>query len=155
MRTTTTFAKECFDKLLNAAYLHIHVKDLKAHDCLGFAEVSVLKEKNEPNEIVLLERGFWEKGEEKISFTNRVQFVLKDSSLFVYHLRYEKNSSRFLVELIETEPNLLSTKEPHLCNRDCYVAKMSIQRDSLFLGWKILGPSKDQEICFRYSTKEI
>ncbi|MCH9630416.1 MAG: hypothetical protein S4CHLAM37_04150 [Chlamydiia bacterium] len=152
---TITFAKECFDKLQKAAYLYIHVKDLKGQDCIGYAEVSVLKERSVQNEIVLLERGYWQKGKEKISFTNRVQFVLKDSSLFVSHLRYEKHSPKFLVELFSKDTNLLSTKEPHLCNKDCYVAKMSVKDDSLFLGWKILGPSKDQEICLRYTSKKI
>lgn len=147
------FVKECFEKLLYVKHLQIYVTDNNKKNCMGIANVSILKEVSTPNEIIHIENGFWKNKEGDISFSNRVKFVLGENSIKILHLRYHKNTPSFLVQLVELEKNLLSTSEPYLCKNDCYVAKMTIFEGSLFLGWKILGPKKDQEICIEYFSE--
>lgn len=150
MKVKSCLAQDCFKALLKAKELKIHVKDVKQTEQIGMSHVTIFQKKNNEHEVVLIESGHWKKGDEKIAFTNKTQYTLRNDSLLLSHLRYKKDSPLFLVELSEKQPGLLETKTPHLCGSDCYVARMTIQENSLHLTWKIFGPKKNQEICIQF-----
>ena len=66
------------------------------------------------------------------------------------HLRFGKNQPIYLFDLVPVSEGILSSANPHVCQDDCYTARMEYGSDVVQLTWSIAGPEKKETIHYQY-----
>lgn len=118
----------------------------------GMGEVIASKEGD--NVIVFHEKGTWKgKDGEECAFTNvfRWSFDRIKGLISLEHLRRGCDNPVFLFHLVPTGMQSLSSLDSHLCGEDTYFGQILIDRHTLRLNWRVIGPKKNEEISYHYS----
>ncbi|MBY0529572.1 MAG: hypothetical protein K2P51_05215 [Rhabdochlamydiaceae bacterium] len=118
----------------------------------GKGEVVVAKE----GELTLTftEKGNWlGSNGQMLDFHNtfRWNLDLEAGMISLEHLRFGVNRPVFLFHLIPTGKTTLEALDPHLCAEDSYFGCASYDPQHIQLQWRIIGPRKNEEICYYYS----
>ncbi len=114
----------------------------------------VLVTRDGPSTLLFQEQGNWRSEEGKlIDFRNVFRWSLDLSAcmLSLEHLRHGPNRPVFLFHLIPSGTLLLESKDAHLCGDDTYFGRLYSERGILHLTWRILGPTKNEEIHTFYN----
>ena len=101
--------------------------------------------------IVWRENGRWNKRFNHLEFSNVYRWSkMSKGHLGLEHLRYGDQHPVHLVELKKTNNNSWDSVYPHLCGKDRYQLKLSVNSHALTLVWHISGPDKDQisRVCY-------
>ena len=103
------------------------------------------------NQIVLNAQGRWTQSDHStIEFTNSYRFTFDQGSISLEHLRLGVLRPVFLFFLRPVSKNCLASEEGHDCNEDQYFGRLYLDKNGLNLKWRVLGPSKNQEINSHY-----
>jgi hypothetical protein len=73
-----------------------------------------------------------------------------DGNLRLEHLRFGADQPVFLFDLRPEADGMFSSTQPHVCQDDCYSARMVISDDEIQLTWTVAGPEKNETIDYRY-----
>lgn len=118
----------------------------------GKGEVNVIKEGN--HALIFHEKGSW-KGEsgQEIDFSNIFRWTLDPFAgmISLDHLRRGAQNPVFLFHLVPTTTHLLTSLDSHLCQGDTYFGQLAAEPTCLRLNWRVIGPSKNEEIDYYYS----
>ena len=108
-----------------------------------------------PSESILVyrESGHWQPGTgRELSFTNVFRWTHNRPELIrLEHLRFGLDHPVFLLNVALGADGEWSSVQPHLCERDCYTAKLSLQISGVWLTWIVTGPKKNDRIEYLYS----
>lgn len=118
----------------------------------GHGEVMVTKESD--NILIFTEKGCWRgKTGEETSFSNVFRWTLDRFSgmISLEHLRRGSSHPVFLLHLVPTSKQSLSSVDSHLCEGDIYFGQIHFNRLTIRLNWRVIGPKKNEEIDYYYS----
>lgn len=117
----------------------------------GHGEVSVTI--NGDNQIIFHEKGIINKeSSPDINFSNVFRWTFDRFSgvIALEHLRYGPNNPIFLFHLAPTSYLSLSSVDSHLCHEDSYYGHITFDQFYLKFDWRVIGPSKNEEIDYYY-----
>lgn len=131
--------------------LNAHSNAGEAWQKKGAGEVQVSREG--AFALVFQEKGQW-KDESAARFSNTYRWTLdlKAKVISLEHLRRGVEQPVFLFHLAPTTPRLLTSIDSHLCGTDTYLGKIHLESKGLSLKWRVIGPTKNQEIACFYSA---
>lgn len=115
----------------------------------GKGDIIVIKES--PSVLVFQETGSWVTGSDQIAtFHNRLRLKWNraQETISIEHLRL--HTPVFLVDLVATQDNLMTSMTPHLCGSDTYQAQITWDADAISLNWQVIGQKKNERIEYRY-----
>jgi hypothetical protein len=145
-----------WEKLSQVTQITFHAKsniqEKEGWSGLGKGIVTVAKE--EKDILIFKEKGSWEgKQNDEIHFSNVYRWTLdcKNYLISLEHLRYGIDRPIFLLQLTPSGPHSLTSLESHLCEGDLYFGQIHLDRYSLRLKWRVIGPKKNEEIDYYYS----
>lgn len=143
-------------KLSEVKQLTFHAKSKSKHEQgwngKGKGEVIVTQESD--NVLIFSEKGSWQgKQGEEISFSNVFRWTLDRFAgmISLEHLRRGLTHPVFLLHLAPTSKQTLSSVDSHLCAEDTYYGQMHLERYSIRLNWRVIGPRKNEEMDYYYS----
>ncbi len=107
----------------------------------------------EPDTLIMNEKGRWKDCQERaVNYTNSLKWTLDRaaSSLSLEHLHLGRSKPTFLMQFTRTDDRGWRSHTPHLCGKDSYTGKISLNNNSIKLTWIITGPNKDEtiEMCY-------
>lgn len=126
-------------------------KDNKGWNGSGKGEVIVTKEGG--SILIFTEKGQWQgKPGEDVNFSNVFRWTLdrKAGVISLEHLRFGADRAVFLFHLAPSTKHSLSSIDSHLCEEDTYFGQIYLDRYSLRLNWRVIGPKKNEEIDYYY-----
>ncbi len=141
---------EFWEKLLTTSQLIVHAqsKAKEGWQRKGRGEVTV---KKEGSHILLFEeKGTWQ---EDVAFSNVIRWTLDRSAgvISLEHLRHGHSNPVLLLHLTISGPQALSSVNAYLCGEDTYFGHIRFDRQNIRLNWRVIGPSKNEEIDYYYS----
>jgi len=119
----------------------------------GQGEGTVRVERVNSQTLIFHERGAWTPtGKSSLGFSNsyRWSWDSHGDTLRLEHLRFGENQPVYLFELKAAPEGFLNSKHPHLCQDDCYTARMELSDAEILLTWSVAGPEKNETIEYRY-----
>jgi len=146
---------EFWKKLNSVTQLAFHAatqsKENTGWNAKGRAEVEIVKQ----GESVLIskEKGILQsKGGGEMGFSNIFRWTLDihTGMVSLEHLRRGVEHPIFLFNLMPSGPQMLSSIDSHLCERDSYFGQIVFDHTSIRLKWRVLGPKKNEEIYYSY-----
>ncbi|MBA3237252.1 MAG: winged helix-turn-helix transcriptional regulator [Parachlamydiaceae bacterium] len=117
----------------------------------GKGEVESVKV--DSNVLIFNERGTWQSNEgTQMAFSNVFRWTLdrKAGLISLEHLRRGPDHPVFLFNLTPTGKNSLSPLDSHLCAGDTYFGQIHFDQQGLRLNWRVIGPSKNEEMDYYY-----
>jgi hypothetical protein len=87
----------------------------------------------------------------KCSNIYRWAFDENNDKIGLQHLRFGIDKPVFLFDLIFQSETQLISACPHLCSKDLYQAKMSLQENIISLEWLIEKPNSSNTIAYQYN----
>jgi hypothetical protein len=143
-------------RLMDVSQLIFHAKtkskEEKGWNGKGRGEVVVTKEG--AHTLIFNEKGTWQgKQGAEVSFSNTFRWTLDRSAgvISLEHLRRGPDHPVFLFHLAPSGHGSLSSVHSHLCEGDAYFGHIRVDRYSLRLNWRVIGPKKNEEIDYYYS----
>ncbi len=119
----------------------------------GTGKGTVRVEKVDPGIILFHERGAWssENGRQA-TFTNIFRWTADPEGHFIRleHLRFGQDHPVYLFDLVAVDEGALESSEPHVCQKDLYVARMEFNERTVHLRWTVNGPKKAETISYTY-----
>lgn len=100
------------------------------------------------------EKGYWfRNGIPETSFNSSFRWTLDLQTCLISleHLRYGFAHPVFLFHLTPTKPFVLEAVDAHLCAADCYLGSILWDSSSIHFHWRIIGPSKNDELIYQYT----
>lgn len=145
----------CWDRLNKVHQLSFNAKT-NSRDDLGWhgkgkGEVTVMREGD--SAIIFNEKGNWHgKDDQSIDFSNIFRWSIDRHAgvISLEHLRRGPNHPVFLFHLAPSTNNSLSSVDAHFCEGDVYFGQLFLDRHSLRLNWRVIGPKKNEEIDYIY-----
>lgn len=128
-------------------------KDESGWNGRGRGEVATKKE--QPNHLLFTEKGTWQNAlGEEVGFSNVFRWMLdpKAGVVALEHLRRGASHPVFLFHLAPTGKHSLSSVDSHLCGGDTYFGQVRFTKEMVHLNWRVIGPSKDEEIDYYYTA---
>ncbi len=145
-----------WEKLRGVTQLTFHAKtkakEEKGWNGKGQGEVNMLKEG--VNTLIFNEKGSWQpKQGGEVSFSNIFRWTLDKNAgvISLEHLRRGPEQPVFLFHLAPASKYTLSSVDSHFCEGDVYFGQIHLDRHSLRLNWRVIGPKKNEEIDYYYS----
>jgi|GEM_PF-244864 len=120
---------------------------------IGQAEVQVLCPSS--SVIVFQEKGYWLRDQvPDTAFNNSFRWTLDigSSLISLEHLRYGSTHPVFLFHLTPGSSGILEAVDAHLCAGDTYLGNISWGRDYIDFQWRVIGPVKNDELMYHYTT---
>lgn len=117
----------------------------------GAGEVRV--ESSAEGILVFRENGEWkQEGGRSFRFRNVYRWTVGETagSLRLDHLRFGPEKPVHLFELAPAGEGVWTSSEPHVCQDDCYRARLEFAPDVVRLDWTVVGPAKDETIRYTY-----
>lgn len=146
-----------WEKLCNVRQLTFNAKtkskDESGWNGKGKGEVQVTKEGNQV--LVFNEKGSWQnKQQEEVNFSNVFRWTLdrQTGMISLEHLRRGLDHPVFLFHLAPSGDHSLSSVDSHICEGDTYFGQIHFDRYALRLNWRVIGPKKNEEIDYYYSS---
>ena len=106
------------------------------------------------SEIVFQEKGHWFQDQvPETAFNSSFRWTLDTQACLITleHLRYGSTHPVFLFHLTPTKPFMLEAVDAHLCAADTYLGSISWSSAHIDFYWRIIGPSKNDELVYRYT----
>jgi hypothetical protein len=103
--------------------------------------------------IIFREHGTWhQQGRQQTVFSNAFRWTadFDGGSIRLEHLRFGPSRPVYLFDLVPLADGSLESPEPHVCEKDCYAARMEHDEQMLRLTWTINGPEKAETISYIY-----
>lgn len=117
---------------------------------------SVIIESPTTEVLVFQESGTWHPVAGRVvSFRNAYRWTRCKDTLRLEHLRFGEKHPVYLFDLAPDTDTTWSSIQPHLCREDEYTALLQLQDSSVLLNWKIIGPTKKEEIIYRYQYEAL
>ncbi len=129
-------------------------KDPHGWNGKGQGEVSLTKPT--PQILIFHEKGSWQgKQGDEVSFSNVFRWTLDREACLISleHLRQGVDHPVFLFHLAPSSGQSLASVDSHLCGGDTYFGQIHIDRFSLRLNWRVIGPKKNEEIDYFYASE--
>ena len=126
-------------------------KDESGWNGKGKGDVMISKEGE--HVLVFTEKGSWQGSEGKeMSFSNVFRWTLDKTSgmISLEHLRRGVSRPVFLFHLAPSGSSSLASIDSHLCAEDAYFGQIFLDRHSLRLNWRVIGPKKNEQIDYYY-----
>lgn len=121
----------------------------------GAGNGSVTVETPAPMVLLFRESGIWRPaGGRDLRFHNVYRWSYQDEALRLEHLRFGEEHPVYLFDLAPDSDGSWVSVTPHLCREDTYTARLRREGDRLFLAWTVLGPEKNEEIQYTYSSAQ-
>jgi hypothetical protein len=100
--------------------------------------------------LIFTESGSWQPtGGRPLRFSNVFRWSRINADLIrLEHLRFGADQPVYLFDLSSEMGGEWISVSPHLCEQDCYAAKLWLQERGLWLRWTITGPKKQE--CIEY-----
>lgn len=139
----------------NTISLHVKTKSIEENGWNGKGTGEVIVEREGESILIFQERGSWiGKEGQDIDFKNIFRWTLdqKIGLISLEHLRFGPQHPVFLFHLSPSGNNTLSSIDSHLCNSDTYYGQMFCDPHYLRLNWRVIGPKKNEEIDYYYTT---
>lgn len=127
-------------------------KDESGWNGQGKGAVTISKEGDKI--LIFQEKGSWkDKSGNEIAFSNTFRWTLDIHAqvISLEHLRHGFDAPVFLFHLAPSGGQSLSSLDSHLCGEDAYFGQVIIDRHSLRLSWRVIGPKKNEEIQTYYT----
>jgi hypothetical protein len=67
------------------------------------------------------------------------------------HLRFGPDRPVLLFDLAPDSDEVWISVTPHVCDQDCYTAKLRLDKDTIFLEWTVSGSTKQETIRYEYN----
>lgn len=145
---------ECWSRLKGVIRLHMTARLLQ--DTSGKKGEGSVKVVEEGASVLLFqESGDWEmENGQRMQFSNMLRWTLDVASgtIGLEHLRRGASKPVFLFYLKPKKEGLLVSVDSHLCGADAYFGQVQMGPHFLKLGWKIVGPKKNDRIESLYSS---
>lgn len=146
----------CWDKLAAVKKLSFKAKsqskEAQGWNGKGIGEVFIKKETN--IQLLFSEKGSWRNvhGNE-FAFSNIFRWSLDKTRgvISLEHLRRGIENPVFLFHLAPSSNKTLSSVDSHLCEGDTYFGQIQLDKHSIRLNWRVIGPKKNEEIDYYYS----
>lgn len=121
----------------------------------GEGQGSVVVETVDDDTMLFHEEGHWTTDAGKgIRFTNVYRWTVLPSTdtLRLEHLRFGPKQPVYLFDLKQTEHDhdTWQSIDPHVCREDSYTAELKFGADGITLHWTIVGPKKNESVCYFY-----
>ncbi len=143
----------CWQRLKAVKMLLINAKlHTEALIKKGKGDVKVIEENS--SVILFQENGVWQiENDQEIQFSNSLRWTLDLASgmIGLEHLRHGAAKPVFLFHLKPKSEALLASVDSHLCGPDAYFGQVQLGAHFLQLGWKIIGPKKNDRIECLYT----
>ncbi|MBS0629407.1 MAG: winged helix-turn-helix transcriptional regulator [Verrucomicrobia bacterium] len=144
-----------WEKLLTITELSFHATSKSGGGWNGKGQGEVVKTKEGANILIFNEKGSW-RGKEgsEVTFSNVFRWTLdrRAGVISLEHLRRGPDHPVFLFHLAPSSKQTLSSVDSHLCEGDTYFGQIHFDRFSLRLNWRVIGPKKNEEINYYYSS---
>ena len=144
-----------WDILSQIRHLSFSARSRKEEESLtkiGKATVEVVTPST--SEIVFQEKGHWFQDQvPETAFNSSFRWTLDTQACLITleHLRYGSTHPVFLFHLTPTKPFMLEAVDAHLCAADTYLGSISWSSAHIDFYWRIIGPSKNDELVYRYT----
>lgn len=105
------------------------------------------------NVLLFQEKGTWQgKKGDVVNFSNVFRWTLDRNACIVSleHLRRGPDHPVFLFHLAPSGNLSLTSVDSHICEGDTYFGQLFLEPYSLRLNWRVIGPSKNEEIDYFY-----
>lgn len=103
--------------------------------------------------MIFVERGRWiPTGRTQIGFSNTYRWTLNlaESILRLEHLRFGADQPVYLFDLMPESYGVLASMQPHVCQEDCYTARLEYDANGIRLTWTVAGTEKNETIEYYY-----
>ncbi|MDR2539376.1 MAG: winged helix-turn-helix domain-containing protein [Chlamydiales bacterium] len=146
-----------WEKLASVTQLIFHAKTKSKEESgwNGKGQGKVVIVKKGFNTLIFHEKGTWQgKQDEEVSFSNIFRWTLDRNAgvISLEHLRRGPDQPVFLFHLAPSGKNSLSSIDSHLCEGDTYFGQIHFDPYNLRLHWRVIGPKKNEEIDYFYSS---
>lgn len=145
----------CWERLTKVHTLTFNAKTSSKDDHgwhgKGKGEVAIAREGD--SVIIFSEKGSWHgKDNKQIDFSNTFRWTIDRHAgiISLEHLRRGPLNPVFLFHLVPSTNNSLASVDSHFCEGDVYFGKLFLDRHSLRLNWRVIGPKKNEEIDYFY-----
>ncbi len=103
--------------------------------------------------LIFHETGKWHPASGgEIQFSNVFRWSLTvPGHVRLEHLRFGPENPVLLFDMAPDIGGMWSSVDPHLCEKDSYIANLRMNETGIFLRWIISGPKKSVSIEYRYS----
>lgn len=105
------------------------------------------------NSLIFYEEGrFTNLQKRSVRCSNIYRWVFDSihSKIGLQHLRFGFDRPVFLFDLIFKSGSRLISSSPHICSKDFYHAKMTVQKQAILLEWRIEKPGSLNKIAYQY-----
>lgn len=146
-----------WEKLQNVKHLSFNAmtKSKEERGWNGKGNGTVIVTKEGKWTLVFNEKGTWhgENGPD-VSFSNVFRWTLDRDACVISleHLRRGPDHPMFIFHLAPSSNQSLSSVDSHLCAGDTYFGQIHFDSNSLRLNWRVIGPKKNEELDYYYST---
>lgn len=126
-------------------------KDESGWNGKGKGEVILTREGD--NMLIFHEKGIWKnRQDQEFSFSNIFRWTLDriKGVISLEHLRRGIDRPVFLFYLAPSGKHSFSSVDSHLCDGDTYFGQISVDKSTLRLNWRVIGPKKNEEIVYHY-----
>lgn len=146
-----------WEKLMKVNQLTFHAKSKSEEGGWnGKGRGEVVMTKQDSNTLIFHEKGTWhdKRAGEELNFKNVFRWTLDRNSgvISLEHLRRGPDHPVFLFHLAPSGKHSLASVDSHLCGGDTYFGQVHFDRHSLRLNWRVIGPKKNEEIDYYYSS---
>lgn len=101
--------------------------------------------------LVFAERGrFHPDGGAALAFRNVFRWRREGGRIHLAHLRHGPDRPVALFTLAPRDALTWASESDHRCGDDRYRAQMGLEEGGIRVRWRILGPSKDETLDYRY-----
>ena len=145
-----------WEKLASIQHLifQAKTKSVEPSGWQGRGKGAVMVTRKGDNILLFHEKGSWQGPKvQEVDFSNVFRWTLDMGAgvISLEHLRRGEDAPVFLFHLAPTSSHSLGSIDSHLCEEDTYFGKIYLDRQSLRLQWRILGPKKNEEIDYYYT----
>lgn len=138
-------------RLSEVKELIFHAKGDVGFNGKGSAQVEVKEE--EKQKMIFIEKGSWrDNNGQEMAFSNIFQWTLDRNNCLISleHLRHGVKHPVLLFHLTPSENGTLTSVDSHLFEGDTYFGQAFCDQHNLRLHWRVIGPSKNEEINYYY-----
>lgn len=118
----------------------------------GLGKGTVAVDSPSPQTFIFHEQGKWiTQKDNEMEFRNVFRWTFNKGNITLEHLRFGPQNPIFLFKLEPIDDMTLESIEPHVCKEDSYFGKVRFDQHFIQLNWRVIGPSKNEEIDYLYT----
>lgn len=88
-----------------------------------------------------------------MTFYNSLRWTVlfEEGLISLEHLRHGPNHPIFLSHLAPISSREFHPLNPHLCQKDCYYGSIKLQKQAIYLNWRVLSDRKNETFDYIYT----